>query len=164
MSIQRIIRRGHDFPKGKRVGMLTLNLFGENPCVVGRTHQNCQLPSFLSFLPKPSILPEGGWGSYCLEGKGMENFEWGRARSSGVLCFACRGKKTPESYVYLTPAFAPIFRLSRFLEKRDVLSHHHYFYSIIDSSLTLPSHRVEAENNKAFLLCMYPSRSASMFP
>ena len=42
---------GHDFPKDKGVGMSTFNLFGKNPCVMGRTHQNCQLPSFLSSLP-----------------------------------------------------------------------------------------------------------------
>ena len=41
---------GHDFPKDKGVGMLILTLVGENPCVMGRTHQNCQLPSFLSFI------------------------------------------------------------------------------------------------------------------
>ena len=45
------MRWGHDFPKDKGVGMLTLIQFGENPCVMGRTHQNCQLPSFFSSLP-----------------------------------------------------------------------------------------------------------------
>ena len=51
MSMQRIMRRGHDFPKDKGVAMLTLSRFRENPCVMGRNHQNCQLPSFLSSLP-----------------------------------------------------------------------------------------------------------------
>ena len=45
------MRWGHDFPKDKGVGMLTLSQFGEKPCVVGGTHQNCQLPYFLSSLP-----------------------------------------------------------------------------------------------------------------
>ena len=51
MSMQRIMIWGHDFTKDKGVGMLTLSLFGEKPCVMGRTHKNCQLPSFLSSLP-----------------------------------------------------------------------------------------------------------------
>ena len=42
---------GHDFPKDKGVGMLSLNQFGEKPCVMGRTHQSFQLPFFLSSLP-----------------------------------------------------------------------------------------------------------------
>ena len=103
MSMQRIMRWGHEFPKDEGVGMLTLNLFGEKPYVMGRTHQNCQLPSFLSFLPKPFILPEGGWGSYCLEGKSMGNFEWGRAPSFGISCFTCMNKETPEPYASVDP-------------------------------------------------------------
>ena len=38
MSMQRIMRWGHDFPKDKEVGMLTLNPFGQ--CYRNRTgHQ-----------------------------------------------------------------------------------------------------------------------------
>ena len=40
MLTQRIRRRGHDFPKDKGEGMLTLSQFGENPCVMGKSHQN----------------------------------------------------------------------------------------------------------------------------
>ena len=55
MSMQRIMRWGHDFPKDKGVGMLTLSQFWEKPCVMGRTHKNCQLPSFLSSPPNHLI-------------------------------------------------------------------------------------------------------------
>ena len=51
MSMQRIMRWGHDFTKGKGVGMLNLNLFGEKLCVMGRTHPNYQLPYLFYFLP-----------------------------------------------------------------------------------------------------------------
>ena len=116
-------------------GMLTLNLFGENPCFMWRTHQNCQLPSFLSFLPKPFILPEGGWGSYCLEGKGMGNFELGRAPSFGISCFTCMDKKHQNRILVLTHEF--MFwgiLLSWFGE----LWGESFIRSIIDSSLSFP--------------------------
>ena len=87
--------------------MLTLSQFGENPCVMGRTHQNCQLPSFLSFLPNHLFCQEVVEVVIAWKGKSMGNFEWGRALSYGVLCFACRDKKTLEPYVSLTRAFMP---------------------------------------------------------
>ena len=100
---------GDDFPKDKGMGMLTLNLFGEKPCVMGRTHQNYQLPSFLSFLPNHLFYQKVVEVVIAWKGKSMGNFEWGRAPNSGVSCFACRDKKTQEPYVSLTHAFMPGF-------------------------------------------------------
>ena len=94
MSMQRIMTWGHDFPKDKGVGMLTLNLFGENPCVIRRTHQNCQIPSFLSFLPNHVFCQKVVEVVIAWKGKTMGNFEWGRECSSRMLCFACRDKET----------------------------------------------------------------------
>ena len=107
--MQRIMRWGHDFPKDKGVGMLTVNLFGENACVMGRTHQNCQLPLFLSFLPNHLFFQKVVEVVIAWKRKSMGNFEWGKAPSSGVSCFDCRDKKTPELYVNLTHAFMLIF-------------------------------------------------------
>ena len=129
MSMQGIMRWGHDFPKDKGVGMLTLNLFGEKPCVMGRTHQNCQTTLFLVFSSQPFILPEGGWGSYCLEGKGMGNFELGRAPSFGMSCFSCMDKKTLEPYASLTHTFTFLFRLM-FWGQRNVLMQSSSFTTI----------------------------------
>ena len=106
------MRWGHDFPKDKGVGMLTLNLFGENPCVMGRTHQNRQLPSFLSFLPNHLFCQEVVEVVIAWKGKSMGNFEWGRAPSSGVSCFSYRDKKTPKPYVSLTATFMFGFTLT----------------------------------------------------
>ena len=102
MSMQQIMRWGHDFPKDKGVGMLTLRLFGEKPCVMGRTHQNCQLPSFLSSLPNHLFCQKVVEVVIAWKRKSMGNFKWGRAPNSVVLCFACRDKKTPEPYAILT--------------------------------------------------------------
>ena len=107
--MKEIMRWGHDFPKDKGVGMLTLNLFGENPCVMRRTHQNYQLPSFLSFLPKHSFCQKVVEIVIAWKGKSMGNLEWGRAPSSRVSCFSCVNKKTPEPYVNLTHVFTPGF-------------------------------------------------------
>ena len=38
MSMQLKMRWGHDFPKDKGEGMLTLNKFGEKPCVMEKSH------------------------------------------------------------------------------------------------------------------------------
>ena len=81
MSMQQIMIWGYDFPKNKGVGMLTLNLFGENPCVMGRTHQNCQLPSFLSFLPNHLFCQKVVEVVISWKGKSMGNFELGKAPS-----------------------------------------------------------------------------------
>ena len=96
---------GHDFPKDKGVGMLSLSQFGENPCVMGRTHQNCQLPSFLSSLPNHLFFQKVVEVVIAWKGKSMGKFELGRAPSSRMSCFACRDKKTPEWYASLTHAF-----------------------------------------------------------
>ena len=105
------MRWGHDFPKDKGVGMLTLSQFGEKPCVMGRTHQNCPLPSFLSSLPNHLFCQKVVEVVIAWKGKSMGNFEWGKAPSFGVSCFACRDKKTLETYANLTHAFTFGFTL-----------------------------------------------------
>ena len=105
MSMQRIKTWGHDFPKDNGVGMLTLSQFGEKPCVMGRTHQNCQLPSFLSSLPNHLFCQKVVEVVIASKGKGMGNLELGRASSFGMSCFACRDKKTPDPYASLTHVF-----------------------------------------------------------
>ena len=53
MSMQQIIRWGHDFPKDKGGGgYLTFGANGENPNVNGRTHQTV---NYLSCLTHPII-------------------------------------------------------------------------------------------------------------
>ena len=122
MSMQWIMRWGHDFPKDKGVGMLTLNPFEENPCVMGRTHQNCQQPSFLSFLPNHLFCQKVVEVVIAWKGKSMGNFELGRAPSPGMSCFVCMDKKTPKPYASLTHAFTNCFTLT-FWELRHVLVH-----------------------------------------
>ena len=104
MSMQWIMRWGHDFPKDKGVGMLTLNHFGENPCVMGRTHQNYQLPSFLSSLPNHLFCQKVVEVVIAWNGKSIGKFEFDRAPSFGMSCFSCRDKKTWEPYASLTHA------------------------------------------------------------
>ena len=103
MSMQRIMIWGHDFPKDKGVGMLTLIQFGENPCVMGRTHKNCQLPSFLSPLPNHLFCQKVVEVVIAWKGKSMGNFELGRAPSIGMSFFSCMDKKTLEPYASFDP-------------------------------------------------------------
>ena len=126
MSMQRIMRWGHDFSKDKGVGMLTLSLFGEMPCVMGRTHQNCQLPSFLSSLPKHLFCQKVVEVVIAWKGKSMGKFELGRAPSFGMSCFACMDKKTPEPYASVEPCVHVLDLLSCF-ESRGMFwfIHHH---------------------------------------
>ena len=106
------MRWGHDFPKDKGVGMLTLSQFGENPCVMGRTHQNCQVPSFLSSLPNYLFYQKVVEVVIAWDRKSMGNFELGRAPSPGMPCFSCMDKKTPELYARLTHMFTFGFTLT----------------------------------------------------
>ena len=99
------MRWGHDFPKDKGVGMLTLNLFRKNPCVMWRTHQNYQLPFFLSFLPNNLLCQKVVEVVIAWKGKSMGKFELGRAPSFGMSCFACMDNKKPEPYASLTHMF-----------------------------------------------------------
>ena len=105
MSLQRIMRWGHDFPKDKGVGMLTLSQFWENPCVMRRTHQNCQLPFFLSSLLNHLFCQMVVEVIIAWKGKSMGKFELGRAPSFGMSCFSCMDKKIVEYYTILTHAF-----------------------------------------------------------
>ena len=59
MSMQQIMRWGHDFTEDKGEGMLTLSQFGERPCVMGKTHKKVN-HLFLVFLPSHLFLPECG--------------------------------------------------------------------------------------------------------
>ena len=108
------MRWGYDFPKDKGVEMLTLNLFGENPCVMGRPHQNRQLPSFLSFLPNHVFCHEVVEVVIAWKGKSMGKFKWSRAPIFGMLCFACMDKKTPEPYASFYPRIYVLDLLSHF--------------------------------------------------
>ena len=114
MSMQRIMRWGHDFPKDKEVGMLTLSLFGEKPCVMGRTHKNCQLPSFLSSLPDHLFYQRVVEVVIAWKGKSMEKFELSRAPSFGMSCFAYMDKKTPKLYASFDPRVHVLDLLSHF--------------------------------------------------
>ena len=109
--MQLIMTWGHDFPKDNRVGMLTLSKFGEKPCVMGRTHQNCQLPYFLSSLPNHLFCQKVVEVVIAWKGKSMGNFELGRAPTFGMSCFTCMDKKTLEPYANLTHAFMYGFTL-----------------------------------------------------
>ena len=84
---------GHDFPKDKGVGMLTLIQFGEKTCVMGRTHPNCQQPSFLSFLPNHLFCQKVVEVVIAWKGKSMGSFEWGKLPSLKMLCLSCMDKK-----------------------------------------------------------------------
>ena len=108
------MRWGHDFPKDNGVGMLTLNQFWEKPRVMGRTHQNCQLPSFLSSLPNHLFCQKVVEVVIAWKGKSMGNFELGRAPSFGNSCFSFMDKKTPEPYAIFDPRVHVLDLLSRF--------------------------------------------------
>ena len=60
MSMQRIMRWGHDFPKDKKVGMPTLNLFGGKSMCHGENPLELSTTLFLVFSSQPFIMPEGG--------------------------------------------------------------------------------------------------------
>ena len=83
--------------------MLTLSQFGENPCVMGRTHQNCQLPSFLTSLLNHLFFQKVVEVVIYWKGKSMGNLELARAPNFGMSCFACMDKKTQKLYVSLDP-------------------------------------------------------------
>ena len=68
MSMQRKMRWGHDFPKDKGEGMLTLNQFGKIHVSWGNPIKTVNYP-FSCLSSQPFILPEGGLGIYWLEGE-----------------------------------------------------------------------------------------------
>ena len=76
MSMQWKMRWGHDFPKDKGEGMLTLSQCGKNPCVMGKTHQNYQLPLFLSFFPTIYFCQKEVEVFVAWKGKSMGNSNW----------------------------------------------------------------------------------------
>ena len=114
MSMQWIMRWGHDFLKDKGVGILTLSLVGENPCVMRRTNQNCQLPSFLSSILNHLLCQKVVEVFIAWKRKSMVNFGLGRAPSFGMSCFAFTNKKTPEPYASVDPRVHVLDLLSRF--------------------------------------------------
>ena len=156
MSMQQIMRWGHVFPKDKLGGMLTLRQFGEKPCVMGRTHQNCQLPSFLSSLPNHLFYQKVVELVITWKGKIMSNFELGRAPSFGMSCFACMDKKTPEPYASFDTRVHVLGFTLTFLELGDVLFHHSFTTIFISQGSDIV---VEAE----LFLCVFFT-SASVFP
>ena len=96
---------------------------GENPSELSTT-------LFLVFSSQPFILLEGGWGSYCLEGKSMGKFELGRAPNFGMLCFAWMDKKTPEPYASVDPHVHVLDLLSclRVVGRSGSGIHHHIHF------------------------------------
>ena len=65
MSMQQIMRWGHDFPKDKEGGIFNLwGQWGKAKCQ-WENPSNCQLP-FLSHSPNHLVLPEIGWVGYCM--------------------------------------------------------------------------------------------------
>ena len=113
---------------------------------MGRTHQSCQLPFFLSSLPNHLFYQKVVEVVIAWKGKSMGNFELGRAPSFGMSCFACMDKKTPQPYTSLTRAFT-------FWELRDILAHSPSSFSI----------RVEDLQHWS-CYHVYPLRSTSFFP
>ena len=126
MSMQWIMRWGHDFPKDKGVGMLTLSMLGKIHVSRGEPIRtvNCPLSCLSS---QPFILLEGGWGSYCLEGEEYGQFRIGQSTQFGRLCFACTNKKTPEPYANFDPRVHVLDLLSRFESWGTFWLIHHIF-------------------------------------
>ena len=54
-------------------GMLTLSQLRKSKCH-GKNPSELSTTLFLVFSSQPFILPEGGWGSYCLEGEDYGQF------------------------------------------------------------------------------------------
>ena len=129
MSMQRIMIWGNYFPKDKGVGMLTLSQFGGNLCVMGRTHQNCQLPSFLSSLLNHLFCEKVVEVVIAQKGKSMGTFELGKAPSFGMSCFVRMDKKTLESYASFDPCIHVLDLLSSFEGHETfwfiIIIHHH---------------------------------------
>ena len=59
MSMQQMMRRGHDFLRIRGGNIQTFGANGEKPNVKGRTHKKSQL-LFLSYSPNHLLLPEVG--------------------------------------------------------------------------------------------------------
>ena len=129
--------------------MLTLIQFRKKSCVMGRTHQNCQVHFFLSSLPNHLFFQKVVEVVIAWKGKSMGNFELDRAPSFGMSCFSCMDKKTPEPYASLTHVFMFGFILT-FREPQVVLVHHpsihQYSFSIDEklfNKLSLLPHNME---------------------
>ena len=99
------MRWGHDFPKDKGVGMLTLSQFRENPCVMGRTHQNCQLPSFLSSLPNHLFCQKVVEVVIAWKGKSMGISNWAKHPILGCHVLLAWTRKHEDHMLVLTHAF-----------------------------------------------------------
>ena len=132
MSMQWIMRWGHDFPKDNGVGMLTLSMFGENPCVMQRTHQNYQTTLFLVFSSQPFILPEGGWGSYCLEGEEYGKFWIGQSQFWNVV-FCLHGQENTRTICQFWPTRSRFGFTLTFGELQNILVHWSLFTTIFVS-------------------------------
>ena len=64
MSMQQVMRRGHDFLRIRGGIFKPLGQWGKSKCQ-RENPSNCQLPIF-SFVPNHLILPEIVWVSYCM--------------------------------------------------------------------------------------------------
>ena len=85
MSMQRIMKRGHDFPKDKREGMLTLSHFGVRPCVMGKNPSKLSTTLFLVFLPNHLFCQKVVEVVIAWKVKSMGKFKLGRAPSFECL-------------------------------------------------------------------------------
>ena len=127
------MRWGHDFPKDKGVGILNLSLFGKNPCVMGRTHQNYQLPSFLSFLPNHLFCQEVVGVVIAWKGRVWAILNWAEHPVLESHVFLAWTRKHQNRMLVLTHTFtfwiySHIFRARRgfgSLIINFIFSHHH---------------------------------------
>ena len=145
------MRWGHDFPKDKGEGMLTLSQFGERPCVMGKTHQNCQLPFFLAFFPTIYFFQNVVEIVIAWKGKSMGKFELGRAPSFKCRVLTLWARKNTQNHM---PFFScvHVFVWIHVLGAMGRLAHPSLF-----------SLRVQALRHMSSS-CVHPSRSVSVFP
>ena len=124
MSMQQKMRPGHDFCKDMGEGMLTLNQFGENPCVMGKTHQNYQPPFFLSFFPTIYFCQNMVEVVIAWKRKSMGKFELGRAPSFECCVLTSWARKTPRTICQFLSRITFSFGFT-FGELQDILLIHH---------------------------------------
>ena len=70
---------------------------------MGKSHQNCQLPFFLSFFTTIYFYQNVVEVVIAEKAKSMGKFELGRAPSFGMSCFAYMEKKKLEPYASFDP-------------------------------------------------------------
>ena len=99
MSMQQIMRRGHDFPKDKEGEIFNLwGKWGKAKCQ-RENPSNPQLPIFV-FFPNHQILPECGWVSYYMEWEEYgEKFQIGKKTHFLKTCSDFLGKENVQKHM-----------------------------------------------------------------